>query len=326
MDLKELIRFDPKAAPEGRFVLDKDMMQASLRQSEVDDMMAELSTGGLKSAGIYDPREAHILLAANVTPPIELAMPYYRWTDRFLEVQTYTDGEDNSLPVENMTVMAFQTSMQGQVLYTRPGYKFTRPELTQYDAGIEMSWSSMRRAGWNVLERAMRRAAGEIARKIDAASKTVIDAAISAVSHSSSISGGVLTKAAVDAVIKGAADIGFPVSVAAINPGTLADMSGWTGGVFTSGLSEQAVNQMLTTLYVASYGGVAWYTNPFVSTGTVYFGGPADQTGYEQRVGSMQSYSDIDITQKNDKHVIISPEYAFYVGNSYRLWSITITA
>ena len=329
MDLKELIRFDPKAAPDGRFVLgpQEDMMQASMRQSEVDDMLAELSTGGLKTAGIYDPKEAHILLAANVTPPIEQALTYYRWTDRFLSVQTYAPGDDNAIALENMTVMAWQTSAQGQALFTRPGYRFTRPELTQYDAGIELNWATMKRAGWNVLERAMRRAAGEIARKVDAQAKTVLDTAISGVSHNSSISGGALTKASVDTVIKSAADIGYPVTVAAINPGTLADMTGWTGGVFTSGIfNQEAVSQMLTTLYVANYGGVAWFTNSFVSTASVYFGGPGDQVGYEQRVGSMESYSDIDITNKLDKHVILSPEYAFYVSNAYRLWSITITA
>jgi hypothetical protein len=288
--------------------------------------LAELSTGGLGSAGIYDPKEAHILLAQNVREPIAQAIPYMRWTNQFLALDTYDLLEDNALPTDNITVMAWQTSAQGQVMFTRPGYAWTRPSVYRYDAGLEMNWDTMRKAGWNILARAMQRTTGELARKVDAAALTVLDTAISGVSHATSVSGGGLTKASVDSVIKQAADIGYPVMVAVVNPGTLADMTGWMGGVFTSGLNEAAISQMLTTLYVANYGGIRWYTNPHQSTTKVYLGGPPEQTGYEQQKGSAEAYSDIDITNKLDKHVMLTPEIGHYVGNAYRLWSITITA
>lgn len=328
MELDKLINFNPKT---GQFVLgsadEKNLeLKASMRRSEVDELLAELSSGGLPSLGIYDPREAHILLAQNVRPPIERALPYMRWTDLFFQVEQYDLLEDNAVPVDNITVMGWQTSAQGQVMFTRPGYSWTRPSVYRYDGGLELSWDTLRKAGWNILERAMRRIVGELARKVDAAAKTAMDTAISGVSHNTSVSGGTLTKAAVDSVIKQAADIGFPITVAAINPGTLADMAGWSGGVFTSGLPDAAAEQLLTTLYITTYGGIRWYTNPFVPVSVVYLGGPGDQTGYEQRKGTMEVYSDIDIQHKMDKHVVMTPEIGHYIANPYRLWSITITS
>lgn len=327
MRLGELIQFDPKS---GMFALasaeQDNVLHASLRQAEVDELLAECSAGALASAGIYDAKEAHSMLAANVAPPIERALPYTRWTNLFFQDQGYAVGEDNSLPVDGIVVMAWQTTAQGAVRFTRPGYQWVRPSLTAYDAGLEMSWSTMRRAGWNILERAMRRTTGEMSRKIDAAALTHLNTAITGVSHNNSVAGGSFTKASADAVIRAAAAIGLPVTVAALNPGRLADMADWTGGVFTSGLPDTAAMALLTTLYFSSYGNVRWHTNPNIPMNTIYFGGPEANTGYEQRMGAMRSYSDVDIRNKYDIHTIESPEMGWYIGQPYSLWSITITS
>lgn len=328
MKLGEVIQFDPKR---GVFALasagqDNNDMQASLRQAEVDELLAECSAGGLASMGIHDAKEAHSMLAANVAPPIERALTYTRWTNLFFQEQGYTTGEDNSLPVDGIVVMAWQTTAQGSVRFTRPGYQWVRPTLTAYDAGLEMNWATMRRAGWNILERAMRRTMGELSRKIDAAALSALDTAIAGVSHNNTVSGGSFTKASADSVIKDSASIGLPVTVAALNPGRLADMADWSGGVFTSGLPETAAMALLTTLYFSSYGNVRWHTNPQIPTNKIYFGGPAGNTGYEQRMGAMRTYSDVDIRNKYDIHTVESPEIGWYVGQPYSLWSITITS
>jgi len=290
--------------------------------NEVDALLADLARGG--SSG--DARQDHILLAQAIVPPIAQAIPYTRWTEMFFMPVNYSHGEDNRLAVEDITTLAWQTTGESQVMFTAPGYLWTRPTFIEFDSGIEMYWRRMERAGWNVLQRAMERVRSDIARQIDTNAQTALDAAISGVSHNSTVSGGKVTKAAVDAIIKAAQQIGFPMTMAMINPGTMTDMTSWSGGVFTSGLAEEDRREMVTSLYIGRYGGIQWYTNPNCPTDYVYFSGPASNGAYEQRRGGMRTYSDVDIVRKLDLHTVLSGEYAWYVGNAYNYWSLQVTS
>jgi len=315
--LSEVIKFDPK---EIKFSLQAST-DAITTQTRVDELLAELSRGGRTQ----DWRAEHAMLAASIVPPIDSAIPYTRWTNMFFSPLSYADLEDNALPVEDIMTIAWKTHAMGQVLYTEPGYSWTRPEFSEWDTGIRIDWRTIRRAGWNVLERAMNRCTSDLARKIDAACKVVLDAAVIG-AHATTCAGGKLTKASVDAVIKASQALGFPVTTAVINPGTLTDMTSWTGGVFTSGLSDAVSDEMVRTLHVASYGGVRFFSNVNMAAASVYFGGSPDQIGYEQTRGGMETHSDVDITQKYDLHTIMTQEYAWYVGSAYPIWTITITA
>ena len=323
--LGEVIRFDPQRG----FILpveEDGKVRAAYAgesvMSEVDSLLADLAKGGPSG----DARQDHVLLAQAVVPPIAQAIPYTRWTEMFFEPVNYGDTEDNRLPVEDITTLAWQTTGESQVMFTAPGYLWTRPTFIEFDSGIEMYWRRMERAGWNVLQRAMERVRSDIARQIDSNAQTALDTAIAAVSQNSTVSGGKLTKASVDAVIKAAQQIGFPMTMAMINPGTLTDMTSWSGGVFTSGLAEEDRREMITSLYVGRYGGIQWYTNPNCPTAYAYLSGPAGMGGYEQRRKGMRTYSDVDIVRKKDLHTFLSGEYAWYVGNGYNYRSIQITA
>jgi hypothetical protein len=325
LKLSEIVRFDHKAS---RFVLGTKQgqefaMDASL-QTEMDQLLAALSRGSASPE--RSAQEDHRMLAAAMLPPIEQAIPYVRWTDVFFQPASFAPLEDNALPVEDIVTMAWQTHDDGRILFTRPGLAWTRPDFSSYDTGLEIPWSIMAKAGWNVFERQMRRATGDIARKVDTAAQAILDAAVVAASQTGTVSGGKLTKAAFDAVIKAQNAKGFPVTIAAINSGTATDMAGWTGGVFSSGLPDATAQELISKLWLGTYGNVRLVASPFVPAAYVYFGGPAGNTGYEQVRGSMQVNSDVDIKEKVDLHAITSAEYAWYIGNGLQLYRLQITA
>lgn len=324
--LSELIRYDPKR---GDFMLgssqaEQNEILATSERTAVDGLLAQLARGSFAQGG--DAMRDHRMLAAAMVPPIEQAVPYVRWTTPFFLPQTYGNLEDNALPVEDIVAIAWETHGDAEVLFTRPGILWTRPEFTEWDAGVEAPWKTLRRAGWDVLSRMMRRVTSEIARKVDAAAKTILDTAVESVSQTSTVSGGSLTKASVDAIIKAANAAAFPVTIAAVNSGTATDMNSWTGGVFTYNLPERTADELIQRLTLGTYGQCNFETSPFAPSAYVYFGGPAEETGYEQRRGNAQSNSDVDIVRKVDLHTFTSEEIAWYVGNSYRLRRLQITS
>lgn len=321
IQLSEVIKWerDPKTQI-GNFVI---ASEAGLTPSDVDQLLQHYGSGTGN-----DLKAEHAALAAALVEPILQAVPYKRWTNLFYSPLTYEALEDNRIPVEFYTTTAWQTGPDSQVNVVRPGFAWTRPDFSEYSTGIEMPWSVVEKSGWNILARMMQRASEEIARKIDIQAQAALDVAIDATAGLGSVvSGGLMTKAGVDAIIKAAQALGFPMVRAAINSGTVTDMSSWSGGPFyNAALPPDATRQILQTLYLGTYGGVEWFASPFVPTNFVYFGGPAEGIGYEQIRGAGKTASDVDIRKRFDFHIIISPEEAFYVGNSLNLRRLRIAA
>ena len=323
MKLKDAIGFDPKS---GRFTigthdltgkpLGNDMQASAAQwQGDVQHILSELST---LSA------EDHLALAAAIVEPIEKVVPYVEMYNVFYQDVNYGDLEDNAIPVEDTVTIAWETHQDGAARPVRSGFSWTRPEFTTYDTAIEVPWAMARKAGWNFLARQMRRATEDLARKRDEKAKNIFVAALPA-ANVVTVSGGALTKASVNTVIKTSKDNGFPVLRALANPGTLSDMADFVWPVGLN-LPDARAEQMLTTMYLTNYGGVDWYVNPHAPTDRIKFAGSPAQVGWHQTRGSVRNSSDIDILNKRDLYLIEDQEHAYFIGNDISLWEIRITA
>jgi len=320
--LKDLIGYDFKKAQfvVGTHDIKGNKLEASrATENDVNDLLTQLATSGTV--------EDHELLARQIVEPIIQVIPYRSIYNIFFQDVNYGELEDNSIPVEDIVAIAFETHPDSEIMYTRAGYSWTRPDFTTYDTGIEVGWRQLKRAGWNFVARLMQRAMDELARKRDALARGVLIAAIPA-SHEYIVTGGSLTKVGIDAFLKDQAGIGFPVAQAVVNPATLMAMSNFTWGVSNGGflLPPSEARQLLQTLYLSDYGGVSWYTNPFMPTNEVLFSGPASMVGYHQIRGEVNVASDVDITKGVDLHAIRDADHAFYVGNTWTLGRIRISA
>jgi len=287
---------------------------------EVNAFLARYAPGGGATNA-----ERHDLIAA-VMEPIAQVVDYMQMYDIFFQPWQLAEGEDNKIPLEDIVALAWETHEDSSVLYVRPGYLWTRPDFVTYDTGVEIHWDLMNRAGWNVLARQMKRAAENLARKRDEFLKGILEAAYLPAAITS-VAGGTITKAAVDAVLVAQAKIGFPITQALINPGILMGMGSfnWNGGTNVGlVLPPEVANDILRTLVFMNYGGVTWYSNPFAPTTQVVFSCAPSYIGFHQTMGEMKSASDTDITDKVDRHAIYDQYHAAYVQNPYALAKLTI--
>lgn len=321
--LQDLIGFDFKT---GNFTVgqhkpdgSKNELAASVNQADVDAFLAGLSKGGANW------REEHSLLGEAIAGPIFQTLPYVEMYDRFYMTQSYGPLEDNRIAIEDIQAWAWETHPDGQILYTRPGYSFTRATFTQFDTGIEMPWRLMEKAGWNVLARMMKAAMWEIARKRDTLARNTLIAAIPASHEYNSAS--VLLKTVVDEVLMDQATIGYPVQMALVNPGTLMQMVNFNwGGSGNNGffLPEAEARDLLRTLTISNYGGLTWLSNPFAPVNEVLFAGTPDTVGWHQTRGEVITSSDVNITTGTDLHAIRDKEHAYYVAHGLSLARIRI--
>jgi hypothetical protein len=311
MKLADTISFSKER---GQFIV------AESQQAKVDAMLRQIA---YESQSGYDLQETHAMLAANIVEPIRQTVPYVELYGMFFVTQTYEDLEDNAIPIEDIPTVAWETHRDGEVMFVRARYRWTRPEFTTFDVGVEVHWDDLRRSGWNHVERQMRYATENLARKRDVKAKAVIDAAIPA-GHANTIAGGALTRASVKGVLKEANTIGFPMTQCLVNTGTVTDMAEWT---FPTGqVIDPGDHGLLTNLFMGQYGGCSFYGNPHASTTVLYFSGPAVNTGWAQKRGPFRTASDVDIRKKVDLHAIYDQDHAWYVGNAYNLRTLTITA
>lgn len=312
MKLKDVIKFDRE---EGNYVV------AGAETTDVDHLLRSIA---YEAQAGYDIEDTHRMLAQAIIEPIRQTVPYVEMYSMFFNPKTYGDLEDNAIPIEDIPTVAWETHRDGQIMYVRANYRWTRPEFTTFDVGIEVQWDDLRFSGWNHVQRQMQYATENLARKRDVKAKAVLDAAIPS-GHANSVSGGSLTRASVKALIKEANTIGFPMTQCLVNSGTITDAAEWTLPTGQQ-MPEQEQRALLTNLYLTTYGGCQFYVNPHASTTVLYFSGPPANTGWHQLRGGVKSVSDIDITKKRDLHAIIDQDHAWYVGNGYNLRTLTITS
>jgi len=302
---------------QGNFVI--ATKETGVEQSDVDELLRQFGKGG-------DIKAEHTMFAAAITEPILQAVPYKRWTDKFLQKINLGMMDDQRIPREYYISTAWQNGPDAEAFFVRPGFGFTRPTFVEFMTGVEMPWSVMEYSGWNILGRMMERASEEIARKIDLLVQANLDAAVDGQpGQGSVVAGGLMTKASIDAIIKAGNTLGFPVRTALVNSGTQTDMSAWSGGPFYNvSLPPSVTQQILQTLYLGEYGGISFFNSPFVPTTFVYFAGPPNATGYEMTRGSGKTASDVDIRKRIDLHAIWSPPYAIAVENSLNVRRLRI--
>jgi len=289
-------------------------------QSELDYVSALMSKVG------GDPsRELHQLVGQGIREPIRTMAEYREWTNIFFEPWQLGDIEDNRIPLDDYIALAWETHPDGQVMIVRPGIRWTRPDFTMIDTAMEIQWDTMRAAGWPILRRKMQECAEELARLRDSMGRAVLDTAVASVAGHTTTVATDITKAAIDAVFKAGATIGFPMRRVAINSGTVLAMRGWTGSSFgLEHLTDDMVRRLVVRGYLGEYGGADWYAHHSVPADYVYFGGEPSAIGYHQMRGGTRAASDVDIINKTDIHTL-DEKHAYYVGNAYNLRRLQIT-
>jgi hypothetical protein len=319
--VSEVIKWGVNEKGVGNFVI--ATKETGVEREDVDELLRQYGKGQGS-----DIKAEHTMFAAAITEPILQAVPYKRWTDKFLMKVNYGLMEDNRIPREYYVSTAWQNGPDAEALFVRPGFGFTRPNFVDFQTGIEMPWSVMEYSGWNILGRMMERATEELARKIDLLVQAALDAAVDGQpGQGSVVAGGLMTKAAIDAVVKAGNALGFPVRTALVNSGTQTDMSAWSGGPFyNAALPPTTVQQILQTLYLGEYGGISFFNSPFVPTNFVYFTGPPNATGYEQTRGSGKTASDVDIRKRIDIHAVWSAPISISVENALNVRRLKIAA
>lgn len=309
--IRDIVKYDPRKA---------DFVLADVTVQEFNELIAQ-AVGRSSN----DPRMQRRALIIALQEPINYAIQYISWTEDFFVREEYGPNEDNALPLEDgLQPIAMQTGHLGQITFVEPNFVWTRPEFEQWATGVRFPWKTLERAGWNVARRMMTRASDVLARKIDAAGKVVIDAAIVAAGNTSVDAGGLLLQATVDAVIKAQEAAAQPLTTVKINRGDITDLSNWNAGPLSAGnMPERVAEDLLRNLSFGAYGGMEWVGNSFVPAGSVYMRGLASQIGVHQVRGSMRSDTDTDITRGVDLVAMRTADHAWYIVGAYFLHRIT---
>ncbi len=305
------IRFDTKS---GRFTF--------ASQNDLADIN-EL----LRRTGASGNREEHVAMAAAIIGPIKQVADYNEWTRGLFTVRPVTPGEIIRIAVTKPSVIALSTSVNGEVLFTRPNRSYSTIDYQSMDTGIEVGWDDLRAAGWNMMSGLIKEAGEVLARKRDTAGKAILDAAITLASHSTNSTGGVLAKSVVDAVFKSAASLGWKIQNVVINSGTIMDMTNW---VMPSNSMWEMPTEMGQDIvrqgYVSNYGGATWTAFQSAPSTEVYFtASPEDMAAYHFSLGETREAQDIDIRKRVDL-MTWDEANGYYLGNPYAIWKIAITA
>ena len=283
----------------------------------------------LRRVGLSGDVSQHKMLADMIIPPIRLVAEYQEWTRMFFEQKNIGPMDYVRIAQEEPGVIALYTSPNGQVYFTRPGITtYVSPSYLMIDSGLEIGWDDMASAGWDVLGRKVLETGEEFARKRDAQGQSFLDAAAAAVSgHAATVSGGVMTMAAVDAIFKAASTAGWDITQIAINSATVMDMKSWVWGS-AQHLWMQPTNDQLVLqkFYASNYGNAAWYAFRSVPTNYVYFSGTPAQMGSKRYLqGGTRTASDVDIKKRVDLYTW-DEKWGHYIENTYPLWRLEITA
>lgn len=277
-----------------------------------------------------EARRMHANLAQGAREPISKLARYKSWTSMFFEDDPRGYGEDNAIPVDEQLGFAAISSTDGRPEMVTLGLtQWLRPIFFEIKSGLRVPWATLKSAQWPVLRRLMERTADDLARKRDAKAKAVLDAQVAVVAgHAVNVSGGLLTKVAIDNIVKTSAEIGFPVTQVAINPSRLMDMTGWTNGSTASlpyfWTTERMGEQVFRQLYADGYANLRWFPTHSLAKNEIYLSGEPSELGYHQHHGGADARSDVDIEEGVDKHVI-REDHAYVQLNEYNIWKITIT-
>lgn len=274
-------------------------------------------------------KEAHEMLAFTIIPAIKLVIDYEEWTAPFFKEYPVDLQFLPRIAQDSPSMAGFYTSPTGEASFIRPGRTtYVVPSLSMIDTALEIGWDDMAMSGWNILQRKIEECGFELARKRDDLGKTVLDAACDTIAgHNITVTGGKMTKAAVDSVIRASALSGWKIDRVVLNPRTFMDMTDWTwsSSQHLWQFIEGKEGELLNNLSVSNYGGMTWNTRLYCPTNKVYFAGSPDISGaYRWTAGGIRTASDIDIKKRTDLHVW-DQKLGHTWLNSYNVRCLTIT-
>lgn len=307
--MKPMIRFDTKS---GRFV-------------SASDGGMEALTDLIKRTGASGRRADHEAMAAAVIGPIKQVADYQEWTKGIFAPHPVADGEIVRIALKRPSVIVLNTSLNGEVLFTRPRLKYTTIEYQSMDTGIEVGWDDLKGAGWNVMEDLIVEAGQALARKRDAARVAVLDAAAVLSSHDEESTGLVMAKSVVDGIFKEAAQLNWKIQSVYVNSGTIMDMADWALPATTMWETPPEMGaQIVKQGYVTGYGGANWMAYPEVGATYVYLlASPSDMGALSFSPGTVREAHDINIKNRTDLFTWDETN-STYLGNPYAVWRIHI--
>lgn len=280
----------------------------------------------LRALAANTDREYHALFAQRIFNPIRTKAEYVEVYDIFFQTYEISPGEIVRIAQADYIGVAFYTSADGETMFVRPGRKYATVSWRMVSTGMEFGWDDLAEAGWPMLQFYIGQAGEELARKRDDRAKTVIDSSISGQSGHTVTSSGVLTRSAVDSVIRAAATNKFPTTLAVISPATAMDMANWTSPANSMWqMPEGYGEQIIKRGWVSNYGGLEWHSRLFASTTTVYFGGdPAANGCYRFIKGGVRTGSETDIVKRVDRYVW-DEKWSHYIDGGQALYKINIS-
>jgi len=307
--MKPMIKFDRQS---GHFV-------------SASDGGIEAITDLFRRTGMSGRREDHIAMAAAVIGPIKQVADYMEWTKDIFSPRPVADGEIVRIAHKRPSVIALNTSINCEVLFTRPRLKYSTIEYQTMDTGIEVGWDDLKGAGWNVMEDLIFEAGQALARKRDTQRQAVLDAAVAISSHDEESTGMVMAKSVVDGIFRDAADLGWKIEKVLINSGTIMDMTDWAKA--SNSMWEMPMelgNQILQQGFVTNYGGAQWIASQSTPATKIYFlASPSDMGALSFAPGVTREAHDIDIRKRVDLFTWDETNSS-YLGNPYAVWRIYI--
>lgn len=305
-----------------------------------DDLMRLINT-----AAQNRDKEGLRAMGSLMTEPVSTVAAYQEWSNRIFVNKTVMPGEDWAIPLEEYALLGFYSSPDGRIRRTRTGLINVRPSFSTIRSGFEIGWDDLATATWNIVGNKIARTGEEMARKRDALAYTQLQAAANAVGHVVNTTGGLLTRASTDTILKNAKAIGFPIKKVIGNGATFQDMRAasfftWDSNKFPLAMADSGIaNEILKTGYIGNYGDAEWIETNGLSSGTLgtsglaltsgqavlWYIGEAPQVGFNVQRGAVRQMSDVNIDTMTNRHMFDESRF-FYVANSYAVWQQIITS
>jgi hypothetical protein len=280
-------------------------------------------------------REEIQALAQAITEPIRVISEYRAAFDDVLVTRDIQPGEDARVPLEQYDVIAWETGPRGTPMAVQVGLTWKQITPVFVETGFEITRLQRLVIPWDEVARKTQRAGEELARKRDKLTVNTLLAAANSVGHVVNVTGGVLTRSAVEQVFKDAARIGYKITRVKVNSADVLAMrsggNGWAADPFR--VTDSALgNRLLREGFLGEYGGAEWQATPSVPghiTGTqdglVFFLADPDMLGYRLYWERVRPRVFEDVVHDTARY-FFREVFGQLVVNPYAVWVIKLVA